>query len=71
MDSSSDPRESDLVRWLREQGHGEAEVERIMEKVKEYDEKTVRESVFDSLESGSFDIAKIIDEALGQDEPEG
>ncbi len=70
MDSSSDPRENDLLKWLREQGHGDREIERIMLKVKEYDDRTVRESVFDSLESGSFDIAKLIDEALAKDESE-
>ena len=38
--------------------------EKILAKVAEYDQRTVHESVFDSIESGAFDLGTIIQEAL-------
>lgn len=53
-----------LIVWLENQGHSGDAIERILAKVDEYDKKTVHESVFDSIESGKFSLAQIIDEAL-------
>jgi DNA-binding transcriptional MerR regulator len=59
-----DDRHQQLINWLREQGHTPAEIDKIVAKVREYDQRTVHESVFDSIERGSFDLKKIIREAL-------
>ena len=67
MNAPDDTRHQQLVTWLREQGHTPAEIDKIVAKVREYDQRTVHESVFDSIERGSFDLKKIIREALGED----
>ena len=64
----SDTRHAQLVAWLEDQGHGPQDIERILAKVAEYDERTVHEAVFDSIDSGSFDLSKIIEEALADPE---
>ncbi|MEM8865085.1 MAG: hypothetical protein AAGF31_06010 [Planctomycetota bacterium] len=60
----SDTRNAQLIAWLEDQGHSAEEIERIVDKVAEYDEKTVHESVFDSIDSGTIDLAAIVREAL-------
>ena len=66
--STQDPKHDELVAWLKEAGHSDVEVEKILAKLSEYDAQTMHESVFDSINSGKFDIASIIAEALGEDE---
>ena len=61
-------RHAQLIAWLENQGHSEYEIERILAKVHEYDEKTVHESIFDSIDSGAFDIQRIVDEALKEED---
>lgn len=56
-----------IVGWLREQGHTSDEIEKVMAKLEEYDRQMVHESIFDSIERGSFDLSEIIKEALGED----
>ena len=63
---SHETRHAQLIAWLENQGHSEADIEKILVKVAEYDAKTVHESVFDSIEDGGFNIQKIIEEALEQ-----
>lgn len=64
---TSKNRHEQLVAWLHNEGHSDADIEKILAKLREYDERTVHESVFDSIERGSFDMAAIIKEALGED----
>lgn len=61
---SDETRHAQLIAWLQDRGHDNAQIARILSKVAEYDARTVHESVFDSIESGQFDLSKIIDEAL-------
>jgi hypothetical protein len=63
---SADPRNAELVGWLTERGHSPEEIAKILAKVEQYDAETVSGSIFDSIDSGDFDIAAIIDEALGE-----
>ncbi len=63
---NSDPRNAELVGWLTERGHSPEEIAKILAKVEQYDAETVSGSIFDSIDSGDFDIAAIIDEALGE-----
>ncbi|MEM8947040.1 MAG: hypothetical protein AAGD11_17830 [Planctomycetota bacterium] len=64
--SEQDPRHHELIEWLKSQGHNAAQIERILAKVAEYDSQTTHESIFDSIDSGDFDIASLIDEALDE-----
>lgn len=57
-------RHAQLVTWLEDQGHGKAEIEKILAKLDEYDNNTIHESVFDSIDSGHLDLAALIKEAL-------
>lgn len=66
--SSPDPRQQELVEWLREEGHTPLEIEKILAKVAEYDARTFHESIFDSINRGNFDVGTIIREALGEDQ---
>lgn len=65
---AEDSRHQELVEWLREQGHNQDEIEKILVKVAEYDAQTLHESVFDSISRGQFDLSSIIKEALGEGE---
>jgi hypothetical protein len=71
MDSSIDPRQSELVAWLHEHGHSSEEVAKIMAHVLDYDAQTINESIFDSIGKGDFDLAELIENALrdGSGEP--
>ena len=62
-----DPRHQELIEWLQSQGHNEQEINRILKKVAEYDNRTISESIFDSIDSGDFDIGSLIDEALADE----
>ncbi len=57
-----------LVGFLRSRGHSDEEIEMIVKKLAEHDSAEMRASVFDSLDGGSFDLDKLINEALGRDE---
>lgn len=59
-----DNRHAQLVAWLEDRGHSPEEIERILAKVVEYDARTIHESVFDSIDSGAFDLATLIKETL-------
>lgn len=61
---SREARHAQLISWLENQGHTAAEIDKILAKVDEYDAKTTHESIFDSVDSGEFNIQAIIDEAL-------
>lgn len=50
--------------FLRMRGHNDDEVRKILAKLAEHDSLTARESVFDSIEAGTFDLDAIIREAL-------
>lgn len=50
--------------WLEEQGHTPAEIKKIMAKVAEYDARTLHESIFDSISTGTIDLAALVREAL-------
>ena len=67
MSASQDPRHQELIAWLQQQGHSESEIEKILNKVAEYDSQTLHESVFDSIDRGDFSIGAIIKEALGDE----
>ena len=53
-----------LAELLRERGHSETEVEKIVAHVRQYDLRTQHDSIMDSIGSGDIDLAEIVDEAL-------
>jgi len=62
--ADSESRHQEVIDWLVEQGHSPQQIEKILAKLQEYDEQTMHESLFDSINSGKFDIGSIIQEAL-------
>jgi hypothetical protein len=63
---NADPRHAELIAWLAERGHSPEEIAKILAKVDEYDADTVSGSIFDSIDSGDFDIEAVIKAALGE-----
>lgn len=57
-----------LIAWLEDQGHTEAEIDKILAKVAEYDDRTVHEAIFDSIDSGNINLAKLVKDALAKED---
>ena len=53
--------------WLSERGYSDIQIDKILRQLDRYDEQVKRESFFDDLASGAFDMDSIIKEALGED----
>ena len=62
--------QEELAEFLAERGHNTSEVERIMDRVRQYEAEVQLDSVMDSIAGGSFDIGSIIAEALGPPQEE-
>ena len=61
---ADDPWYDQLVAFLRSRGYIDAEIEKIIARVKQYDLQTRHDSIMDSIDSGEFDLDAIIKEAL-------
>ncbi len=57
----------EIRQWLFEKGYSLGEIEKILSALAVYDEHASRESLFEDLSSGDFDIGPIIEEALKED----
>ena len=57
----------ELEEYLKAQGHSSKDIRKIFNKLDEYDKMTVHDSVFDSLEKGTFTLKAIIQEAIEDD----
>jgi type 1 glutamine amidotransferase len=66
MAGENDQRQAELVAWLTHRGHSPEEIAKILQRVAEYDAQTVSESIFDSIDKGDFNLAALIEEALGR-----
>jgi len=64
---SDDSQHEELIQWLKGEGHGEEDIAKIMDRVRQYDVETMHDSIMDSIAMGKIDLAKIIDEALSKD----
>ena len=51
--------------WLAERGYTPAVIEKILQRLDQFDAKVNRESVFDAMETGEFDMDALIKDALG------
>jgi hypothetical protein len=56
----------ELVEYLRTEGYSPADVEKILVRVRQYEIETQHDSVMDSIGAGTFDLAGLIKEALGE-----
>ena len=59
-----------LVKWLEEKGHTDSEIDTILAKVHDYDQKTLSDGVMDSIGDGNFDLDQLIQEALASPKEE-
>ena len=55
---------SELTRLLRSRGHSEAEITKILDRVRRYDKEMEVDAALDSIAAGRMDLVAIIDEAL-------
>ena len=55
-----------LKDYLVERGHGPEEIQTIITRVEDYEEKTQHDSVMDSIGTGGMDIEALVREALGE-----
>jgi hypothetical protein len=68
----ADPREYDELReYLRGLGQTEAEIKKILVRVRQYELETQCDSIMDSIGNGTFDIAALIKDALEEEEGPG
>lgn len=58
----------ELTEYLRGLGQSDAEIELILDRVRQYELETQTDSIMDSIGNGTFDIAAIIKQALGEKE---
>ncbi len=58
----------EIEKWLAGRGYPPAVIEKILERLDQYDSRVNRESVFDAMEKGEFDMDALIKEALGDGE---
>jgi hypothetical protein len=63
------PHEFDeLTEYLRSLGQTDAEIEKILARVRQYEVEMQHDSIMDSIGNGTLDLAKLIKEALGETE---
>ena len=56
-----------LADFLSEQGHTQIQIEKIIARVRKYEEDTKLYSVMDSIGSGHLDLSSLIKEALADE----
>ena len=69
MTPSDDHPHDEIRQWLSERGHTPEEIEKIMRQLAQFDAKTVRSALFESIQSGEFNIEDVIKKALGDEGP--
>jgi hypothetical protein len=56
----------ELTEYLRGLGQTEAEIAKILARVRQYEFETQHDSIMDSIGNGTLDLAALIKEALGE-----
>ncbi len=59
-----------LIHLLTQEGHSWPEIQSVLQELREHDNQTMRESVFNSIESGTFDLSAIIEAFKDRNEPQ-
>lgn len=62
MDPSEDY--AALIKLLKERAHTDEEIKLILAKVRQYDQRTLHDSVMDSIGAGRMNLDALIKEAL-------
>ena len=57
----------EIRQWLAERGYPPAAIDKILERIDQYDVRVDRESVFDAMEAGEFDMDALIKDALKEE----
>jgi hypothetical protein len=57
----------ELRAFLRADGQSDAQIEKILVRVRQYEAETQADSIMDSIGNGTLDLASLIQEALGDD----
>ncbi|MEL7338106.1 MAG: hypothetical protein AAFN70_18075 [Planctomycetota bacterium] len=60
-----------LIAHLRSLNCNDREIEQIVTRVRQYDRETIHQSVFESIESGSFNIQAIVAEIRADQQEDG
>ncbi len=55
--------------FLRERGHSEWEIVKIVARLKQYEDETQLNSIMDSIGAGTLDLNTLINQALSDDSP--
>ncbi len=58
----------EIEQWLADRGYPPAAIEKILQRLDQYDSRVNRESVFDAMEKGDLDMDALIKEALAEGE---
>lgn len=66
MAESESQSQTPLVQFLTDRGYTETEIQRILNHMAAYDQRTQSDALFDSIGGGSLSIDDIIREALGE-----
>jgi hypothetical protein len=56
----------EIRQWLADKGYPPAAIDKIIERLDQYDLRVNRESVFDAVDAGEIDMEALIKEALGE-----
>jgi hypothetical protein len=56
----------EIEQWLADRGYPPAAIEKILQRLDQYDSRVNRESVFDAVAKGEFDMDALIKDALGE-----
>ena len=57
----------EIRQWLADRGYPPAAIEKILERLDQYDSRINRESVFDAMDAGDFDMDALIKDALKEE----
>jgi hypothetical protein len=58
----------ELVEYLRGEGHTDAQIDKILARVRRYEVETQQDSIMDAIGNGTLDLGALIKEALGESE---
>lgn len=54
----------ELVAYLKENGYSDQDIDKILDGVRQYDQRIGLDTVMESIASGAFDLNAVIEEAL-------
>jgi len=55
-----------IIDWLKERDHSPEEIDAILHKLDQYDDRVVRQSFFDAIETGEISIEAFLAESQGE-----